>query len=172
MTPSAHCIWVAMVATSLRSLFWRVTWGWSRYGVLDGSRTRASTSTPPTASFLITARPMNPPPPVTTTRKVSCPAPRLPDRQGRVDRLQPALDVVDESARLRAVRGAVVEAEAHVHHRLDADRVLAVWGRNDDGALDDGLHRQDADLRRVDDRLGDERARPAGVVEREGAAAD
>src|SRR5262245_15560733 len=65
----------------------------------------------------------------------------------------------------------MVEAKGDVHHRPDADQVAA--RRLDyDGPLDDRLQSHDPDFWRVDDRLRDDRAGPAGVVERERAALD
>src|SRR5919108_5258813 len=110
------------------------------------------------------ARPMKPAPPVTTTRK----KPSLPDGRGRVDRLQPAFDVRHESAGLRPICGPVIKAERHVHHWLDTDQVT-ISRLHYDGPLDDRLHRQDADLRRVDDWRRDDRARPPRVIEGERA---
>src|SRR5687767_544712 len=65
----------------------------------------------------------------------------------------------------------MIEAQADVHHRPDADQV-AIWRFDHYRSLDDRFHRHDPDLGRVDDRLGDDRARPPGVVEREGTALD
>src|SRR6478672_6053968 len=172
MTASALFIWAVMAGTLCRSLATSVTFLVARNCAFDGSRTSATTSSPRSASRLTTARPMNPAPPVTTTRKYSpADALQLPNGGRRVDGLQPALDLGHELARLRTVGGAVVEAKAHEHLRADGDRV-AGQRFDDDRALADRLEGQDADLRRVDDRRRDDRAGPAGVVEREGAALD
>src|SRR3990170_6842572 len=95
----------------------------------------------------------------------------LPDGRARVHRLQPLPHVADEAADLRAVGGAMVEADADVHHRPDADGV-AVRCLDDDGPLDDRLHGEDGDLGHVDDGLAGDRAEPARVVDGEGAALD
>ena len=92
------------------------------------------------------------------------------DRRVRSDRLEPGLDRPQEGGRLGAVVRPVVDGEDHVHDRADGDDV-AVGRLEHDGALGDRLHGQDRDLRDVDDRHRQVRAEPAGVVDRERAAA-
>ena len=61
----------------------------------------------------------------------------------------------------------MVEREAEIHHRLDPDHAV-----ESDRPLDDGLHREDARLPGVDDRVAEQRPERPGVVDREGAAAE
>src|SRR5690242_4734873 len=61
-------------------------------------------------------------------------------------RLQPLPRGGQETGGLEAVEHPVIEGEAEVHHRLDAEHPV---DRN--GPLLDRLHRQDAGLPRVDD---------------------
>ena len=65
------------------------------------------------------------PPPAAglVSRMGSSRATRLPDRGVDGDRLEPALDFLQEGAGLRAVGRAVVDRDAHVHHRADRDGI-------------------------------------------------
>ena len=78
---------------------------------------------------------------------------------------QRVLDADEEGDGLFAIDEAVVVAEGEVHHRADDD--LAVEG---DGALLDGVHAEDAALRRVKDGRAEERAVGAAVGNGEHAA--
>ena len=75
-----------------------------------------------------------------------------------------------EGAGLGTVVGAVVDGDAHVHHRADGDGIALVLEH--DGSLHDLLHRDDGALGHIDDRQRQYRAGPAGVVDGEGAALD
>src|SRR6188472_1870342 len=137
-----------------------------------GSRTIATTSSPRARRILATRLPMNPVAPVTTTvaAPIGTAGPASVDRRVGPDRLEPVLDGPQEGGRLGSVVGSVVDGEDHVHHRADRDDV-AVRCLEDDGALGDRLHRQDRNLGDVDDRHREVGSEPAGVVDREGAAA-
>src|SRR3954447_5054913 len=169
MTASAPAIWAVSCSTLDRSLTTSETSPRLRNTARAGSRTNATTSSPRAARRSTMARPIKPAPPVITTRIAArLIRSRLPDRRARVDRLQPALDVSHELAGLCTICCSVIEPERHVHHWLDTDQV-ATRRLHYDGPLHDRLHRQDADLRCVDDRLRDDRSRPARVIERERA---
>src|SRR5882762_2102958 len=75
------------------------------------------------------------------------------------------LDAHEESHRLAAVDDTVVVAEGGIHHRADLDLVA-----DDDRALLDLMHAENARLRRVEDRRRHERAVDAAIGDREGAA--
>src|SRR5437867_4829762 len=126
------------------------------------SRTRAMTSSPRSRSRRTTALPMNPAAPVMRTRIGS----RLVDRRVRANRFEPGLDVPEEGGPARTIVRAVIDAEDHVHHGPDRDHV-AVRRRDDDRALRDRLHRDDAHLGDVEDRHHEVRPQIAGVVDRE-----
>ena len=79
-------------------------------------------------------------------------------QQQRLRVLDQFLDAHQELHRLAAIDDAVVVGEREVHHRADHD--LAV---ERDRALLDLVHAEDADLRRVEDRRGEQRAEDAAV---------
>ena len=80
-------------------------------------------------------------------------------------------DAPEERVRGDAVDDAVVVAERHVHDRVDRHLILAVRPLDDDDALLDLAHAQDADVGLVDDRAAEEVALEAGVRDAERRAA-
>lgn len=71
----------------------------------------------------------------------------------------------EECYGITAIDQAVVVREGHVHHRTDDDLAFA-----SDGAILDRVHAEDAALRWVHDRCGEQRAEGAAVGDRECAA--
>jgi hypothetical protein len=75
------------------------------------------------------------------------------------------LETAQEHNGFAPVHNAMIIRERDIHHGPDDD--LAVYGH---GPLLDGMHAEDAGLRRIDDGRGEERTKHAAIGDGEGAA--
>src|SRR5690606_7540374 len=90
-------------------------------------------------------------------------ATHLPRSDREVARLEQLVDAVEEAVRDDPVDHAVVVREGHEHDRVDRHRVRPLV-LDDDDALLDLAHPEDAHVRLRDDRAAHEVALPAGAA--------
>ena len=135
----------------------------------------AMTSQPLLSSNSAIGVPMRPMPiqPTTILVLAHASSPVVAARQASSDppiaRFDDLLDLLQEGRRIGAVESAMVERLRQNADRPRDDRV-AVFGLHDDGPLAYGVGGEDRDLRRIDERRGEQRAERAVVGDRIGAA--
>src|SRR4051812_751491 len=75
------------------------------------------------------------------------------------------LDALEEGDRFAAIDNAMIVGERQIHHRANNNLSVA-----NDGAVLNGVHSQNAALRRIENRRGKQRTINSAVADREGAA--